>query len=124
MTTELKKPCKACPWRRESLKGYLGDSTPAEFLQQSEMELRMPCHIHVDYERNDWQHQARTAPQCAGRAIHFANRCKKPRDSDLLVLPADREEVFSNPQEFYDHHTHNNGKKIMLIMGAVIEQES
>lgn len=52
----------------------------------SEAEFRMPCHIHVDYEREDWEEQAEEAPQCAGRAIHFANRYKRPRNPDLLVL--------------------------------------
>lgn len=122
--TELTKPCKACPWRKDSIKGYLGESKPAEFLQQSEIELRMPCHLHVDYERDDWKAQTKTAPQCAGRAIHYANRFKTPRDPELLRLPPDRDAVFTWPQEFYDHHSHDNGKKIMIVMGAVIEQDS
>lgn len=30
--------------------------------------------------------------------------CKSPRDKDILKLPADREAVFSRPQEFVEHH--------------------
>lgn len=116
MTTELKAACKACPWRIKSAQGWLGASTPVEFLQQSEAETQMPCHLHVDYENDDWERQALKAPQCAGRAIHFANRCKRPKDTNLLVLPANREEVFSNPQDFIDHHTlGGSGPKIMII---------
>ena len=58
----------------------------------------------MDYERDDWEEQVEHAPQCAGRAIHFANRCKMPRNPELLRLPADRENVFTFPHEFIEHH--------------------
>lgn len=117
MTATLKKPCKECPWRKDSIGGWLGASTPVEFLQQSEAETQMPCHLHVDYESAAWQDEALTAPQCAGRAVHFANRCKRPESPDLLVLPADRDAVFSNPQDFIDHHTigKDPAPKIMIL---------
>jgi hypothetical protein len=43
-------------------------------------------------------------PQCAGSAIFRSNICKKPRDKSLLVLPANKELVFSSNAEFRDHH--------------------
>ena len=64
----------------------------------------MPCHLHVDYDNEDWEDEAEEAPQCAGRAIHFANRCKRPRNPSLLTLTPDRENVFTFAQEFIDHH--------------------
>ena len=70
----------------------------------SDAEHRMPCHLHVDYDRDDWKDQIEDVPQCAGRAIHFANRCKSPRNSELLRLPADRDNIFTFPQEFINHH--------------------
>lgn len=73
----------------------------------------MPCHKHVDYESEDWRLSARVAPQCAGRAQHFENRCKKPRMPDLMRVKGRDESVFSNPQEFVDHHT--LGKEIPQI---------
>lgn len=120
MASELSKPCAACPWKRDSARGWLGASTPVEFLQQSESELRMPCHLHVDYDRTDWPEQAEQAPQCAGRAVHFANRCKLPRNLDLVLARSDREAVFSNPQDFIDHHTlGGQPPKITIILGMV-----
>jgi len=120
MSKELKGPCKACPWRKDSAKGWLGTSTPIEFLEQSEAELRMPCHLHVDYDREDWREQAQEAPQCAGRAVHMANRCKLPRNPELIVAKPDRETVFSNPQEFVDHHTLSADKpQVMIVLGQV-----
>jgi hypothetical protein len=98
----------------------LGASSPVEFLQQSEAELRMPCHLHVDYEQDDWQEQAAKAPQCAGRAIHMANRCKVPMNPELIKAKADRAAVFSNPQDFIDHHSIGSEKPvIMIVMGQV-----
>lgn len=105
MTSTLKKPCAECPWRKTSAKGWLGASTPVEFIQQSEAETQMPCHLHVDYESDNWQEEALEAPQCAGRAIHFANRGKRPQNPALITMPANYQEVFSNPQDFVTHHT-------------------
>jgi hypothetical protein len=117
MSTTLKTACNACPWRKDSAPGWLGASTPVEFLQQSEAETQMPCHLHVDYERDDWEDQAITAPQCAGRAIHFANRCKRPKNPSLITLPANYQDVFGNPQDFVAHHTLVNEPvpKIMIV---------
>ncbi len=109
-------PCKQCPWLKSSLPGYLGNSDPVEFLQCSESETRMPCHCHVDYEADDWQEQAEEAPQCAGRAIHFANRCKLPRlNPDLLKVEKRSDAVFTNPQDFIDHHSRGEGPRIGLL---------
>lgn len=120
MSKELKQPCSACPWRLGSARGWLGASNPVDFLQQSESELRMPCHLHVDYDREDWAQQSDQAPQCAGRAVHFANRCKRPKNPELITATADREAVFSNPQDFVDHHTRAGvAPKIMIILGTI-----
>lgn len=117
---ELKQPCTSCPWRVDSARGWLGASTPVEFLQQSESELRMPCHLHVDYDRESWPEQSEQAPQCAGRAVHFANRCKLPRNLDLVLARPDRESVFSNPQDFIEHHTlHGQAPKIIIAFGMI-----
>jgi hypothetical protein len=113
------KPCGECPWRKESAAGWLGASTPVEFLQQSESGIKMPCHLHINYEQDDWENEIDNVPECAGRSIHIANRCKSV--SGILKLPADRDTVFSNPQDFIDHHSHGRGKKIMIIGNYVQE---
>ncbi|ATI15699.1 hypothetical protein [Bordetella phage vB_BbrM_PHB04] len=105
MTKQHKQPCRACPWRRDNqAPGWLGNSTPGEFLQQSDAGIRMPCHEAVDYERADWEQQAAEAPQCAGRAIHLSNRCQHV-EPGILKLPADHKLVFTRPHEFIAHHT-------------------
>jgi hypothetical protein len=96
-------PCRQCPWRRNSAPGWLGASEPGEFLAQSDANIRMPCHTHVDYEAADWEVQTQRVPQCAGRAIFQANRCQLPAPENLK-LPADRQNVFQWPHEFVAHH--------------------
>lgn len=81
----------------------------------------MPCHLHVDYEREDWMGAAEIAAQCAGRAVYFANRCKKPINPALIQLTPDRVEIFSNPQDFLDHHTPGQqAPRIRLVTGLGI----
>jgi hypothetical protein len=86
-----KKPCIDCPFSRESIHGWLGDSSIDEWLQSVHGEARLNCHTISNQ-------------QCAGAAIYRGNMCKLPRDRNLLVLPPDRKLVFSTPAEFKKHH--------------------
>lgn len=80
----------------------------------------MPCHLHIDYEKDDWQgDQFENAPHCAGHAIHLANRCKLENPLRELV-EQDYEAVFSTPQQFIDHHSHGEGPQVMLIGSRLI----
>lgn len=83
--------CADCPWARASLNGWLGPHTADGWLSLAHGEARIECHTLK-------------GAQCAGASIYRANNGKLPRDSSLLRLPADREKVFSSPQEFKDHH--------------------
>jgi hypothetical protein len=110
------RPCGQCPWRRDSLEGWLGASEPGEFLAQSDSGLRMPCHSTVDYEAANWKAAVKTAPQCAGHAIFLSNRCKSAAPG-VLKLPADKEAVFSWPHEFIEHHT---GREPGSLLGTQV----
>lgn len=106
-----KNPCKECPWLRKSTPGWLGASEPGEFLALSDSGKRMPCHMTVDYNKDDWEKKAATAPQCAGRAIFLSNRCQVPLKG-ALKLPADSKEVFTRPHEFVAHHANLDPKSL------------
>lgn len=110
MKKGLKQPCRECPYRRESLPGYLGEASPEQFMATTMEDHQMPCHLTVDYDREDWEEGLDEAEQCAGAAIFFANLCKLSRDRDRMKLPADREQVFSNPQQFLEHHKRRRSK--------------
>lgn len=42
--------------------------------------------------------------QCRGAAIFRTNVCKSPRRSDIVTGPMDKENVFSDNDEFLDYH--------------------
>jgi hypothetical protein len=86
-----KKPCNDCPWRRDALNGWTGNMTPEAWLKAVQGEATVECHVKL-------------GNQCAGSSIYRANTCKKPRNKQILVLPVDRENVFSTPTEFLEHH--------------------
>lgn len=84
-------PCSDCPFRRDSLPGWLG-GIPAEFFTETAHgEGTYNCHVIVNQ-------------QCAGMAVYRANVCKTPRYIAALALPADKQKVFAWPTEFLEHH--------------------
>ncbi len=113
-------PCKACPWRRTSAKGWLGNSTTLEFLSQAEHAPRMPCHCTIDYDDPNWKEtQLGSSPRCAGHAAYLRNRCKLPHDPELRALcefVGRRDDVFTSPDEFVEHH----GGDVSRIAGVLL----
>lgn len=125
----LKKPCRSCPFRRASAAGWLGASSPeqfmlatfgeaeigGEFFMQVKNEEPMPCHLTINYDDPEWLEKweegwkdgQETGSLCAGAAVMFANRVKKPR-IDLPEREADRDNVFTHTKEFVEHH--NNAR--------------
>lgn len=91
-------PCGDCPFSRNSMPGWLGGNTPEGFVAFAQGEGIYNCHSFI-------------GPQCAGMAIFRSNICKSPRDSRVLVLPANRTKVFGWPTEFIDHHGDKGGTR-------------
>ena len=113
-------PCSQCPWRRESAPGYLGESTPEQFLAQAEADIKMPCHCMVNYERDDWQEQSENAPRCAGHAIYLRNRCKMPKEEGLarFVREVARDPaVFGRAEQFLEHHGGDVSRASGILIG-------
>lgn len=95
--TQHTKPCSDCPFARDALAGWLGGSTPEEWMRMAHGETKFECHAILPHE-------------CAGAAIYRANVCKRPPE-DTLELPADRTAVFATPMEFLAHHAAKKAKK-------------
>lgn len=104
MKKNLREPCSACPFRKKSMPGYVGADEPASFIATAQGDCEMPCHMTVDYDDSDWKKKLAEVEHCAGAAIYFANQCKISRSPDRLSLAADRDNVFSFPAEFLEHH--------------------
>ena len=107
------KPCKECPFRRESLPEYLGGNDPKSFAFLSGKDGNFECHLTMSNSQ---------PAQCAGRAIMWANSCKKSRDGSVPELKQDREKVFSHIGEFTKHHKIEISP-IELMFGPESEEE-
>lgn len=104
----MTKTCKQCPFLRTSIPGWLGDSTPEEFMETTMSDVHMLCHITINYEDPDWKEKwlsGQSGSHCSGSAVFFANICKLSRDRNRPRLQSDKRSVFSNLQEFLEHHT-------------------
>lgn len=97
----IKKPCKNCPFRKDSLKGWLGEERITEILESDSFV----CHKTVDYERD--RDMDNNRKQCAGfmllkgdesSFVRFAKYFKTP-----LILSG-RELVFETKEDCIQHH--------------------
>jgi hypothetical protein len=100
------KPCKDCPFRKDSLPGWLGAyETAEEFIGiHYQCEIRNPCHMTVDYTDPNWREGLEEASPCAGQAVMFRNSGKLPRNWTPIDVEVDREHVFTWPPDFIKHH--------------------
>jgi len=108
--TKSKKPCMGCPFKRNNVAcstdkefSHPGNSHPFVYLGQIRGPFWLPCHQDKNYEGTGSNVQ--TVGQCRGAAIFRAN-CDVPYKlpEQLLVLPEDKELVFSNESEFIQHY--------------------
>jgi hypothetical protein len=91
-----KKPCSDCPWARKAMERWLGPLTVHQWLALAHGEGIAQCHALKGPKDESFN--------CAGFAIYRANVAKSPVDQNAFRLPADREHVFSMPNEFAEHH--------------------
>lgn len=102
------KMCAECPWQRTSSPGWLGASTPLEFLRANDRrEGDMPCHMAVDYKDPHWQDTLPEAPTCVGGHQFNANTHKLPVRPDMKAAQdryGPNPDVFGTYREFLDHH--------------------
>lgn len=85
------KPCSDCPWRRDSVRGWLGPATAEEWIAVAHSDQRVDCHVLV-------------GAQCVGSAIFRANVCKISRDRAVIRAKQDTRTVFAAAQAFIEHH--------------------
>lgn len=86
----VKKPCKDCPYRKDSLKGWLGKERMTELLSTDSFV----CHKN-------------TALQCAGHMLikgdaNIFVRTAKAQKIELSIKGRDL--VFDTEQQCIDHH--------------------
>lgn len=89
-TEQHKKPCGDCPWRRKALNGWLGNMSAQEWVEAAHSDAIIECHTLL-------------GAQCAGAAVYRRNTFKLAYPPNLK-LEANHETVFSNRQQFLEHH--------------------
>lgn len=85
-----KTACSDCPWKRDSLRGWLGGATPQQWVATAHSDAVVDCHTLK-------------GAQCAGIAIYRRNVAKLAPPPNIQ-LEADRENVFGMPTQFVEYH--------------------
>lgn len=89
-------PCSDCPWRRNSLPGWLGPLDARQWLAVAHGDGEPGCHTCRTPDGG--------CRSCAGLAMFRANVCKVPRDPEALRLSPNTVTVFASNSEFEAHH--------------------
>ncbi len=97
--------CKGCPFRKNSLPGWLGDYTPDEVVAAVWSEQHFMCHTEIDYTNPDWQQELAGKPHCGG-AIQMAKvMCKLPRNPQhAAAVRSCKVEKNHLRKDFTEHH--------------------
>lgn len=105
LPTPTAKPCRECPWKRDSVRGHLGPNSAEEWLEIAHSDSPIACHMTVKSDDQDWAELR----QCGGSAIFRANVCKTPRHPNVAVADEpDTQLVFAWDDEFVEHHKRMN----------------
>lgn len=106
-----RKMCKECPFKRDSIPGYLGAASgdPKAFLDPHWNGVtRLPCHMKVNWEKENSQELAKKAPLCQGFLTMCKNSAKMPLNieaaNEVSVTERNVDDVFNWLPEFMDHH--------------------
>ncbi len=105
----MKKPCSECPYRKNSIKGWLGESSgdPMDFLAQLQNPDLHPCHKTIDWEKDD-DIEKSDAPKCVGALQFMNNSLQISRYPEIAKLQKtvgkNLDEVMHHKKEFIEHH--------------------
>lgn len=112
MIDHCKKPCNECPFRKNSLPGWLSNYTVEELHSLVMEEVPFPCHItHEEDLQVNWleNKEERKPLLCSGALLYMKKSCKLPRRKDLAELVKsmnrkDCENILSIP-DFFSYHS-------------------
>lgn len=110
-----KIPCNDCPFRRDSMRGFLGGTKLADWLTAWSSENKFPCHktvnqvlVDTDNPIGDYHPALDGASYCAGALIMMRNSAKVPRNINdrkaAKSVERDSQTVFSHIGQFKQHH--------------------
>lgn len=104
-----KTPCSDCPFRKDSIAGWLSEYTTQDLHSLVMNEIPFPCHMTHDRDLEFDEAGEAETPLCAGALRYMRKAGKSPRRQDLafLLKSIDRndcENILSVP-EFFKHHS-------------------
>lgn len=103
-----KKPCPDCPWRKTSLKGWLGDQEPELFTDIIKSGSKLPCHKTQSKSMNlNELDKDDSVLHCTGALITMKNNCIRSRNPDIAKLQdklKQDDEFFSKLSDFEKYH--------------------
>lgn len=124
---DLTRPCQYCPFRRGSLRGWLGGATAVEFAQSALGEVGLVCHIDAERTLESVEDDEAIfdslldldVQQCAG-AMAFANHCAKVYRNP--ALEAHRRKVGARAEvmgrhEFLGYHS---GAENLILSSTIV----
>lgn len=108
MKTNLKQPCKECPFRKKAPAGWLGPWNPEDIVRQISYG-EFPCHRTIPHNSIE------NMESCGGAAMLLNNSIQQAHGTVLSshqrkIEEEDHSTVFSNKQEFLDHHNNASVK--------------
>ena len=111
------KVCKECPFRKDSMKGWLGGFDVDEVLDAQQYEQLYSCHLHrgEDSAQNEKDIESGDIPICRGFLISAYLSCKvfgqHPQTGkslrelqDSLVITEEEKSLILNRWNFRTHH--------------------
>ena len=110
MQTNLKKPCKECPFRRESMPGWLGPWGAQDIINHLQFDGVFPCHKTIKHDK--MTDDDPSLEHCAGATIHLNNKIQRHRhpvvakhQKELSGIAQEiKDSVFQWSNEFVDYH--------------------
>ena len=103
------KHCSECPFRKDSMKGFLADYTPQSLHNIVMNEQHFPCHKTLPNNLLSLTPtEAEKYPRCVGPIAYMKKGCKLPYSKDLKnymdQLPQETLDNTLSIPEFFKHH--------------------
>ena len=103
-----KRPCKECPYMKDSMPGYFGGNDPAEYALAMHLDTVVPCHMKSTYFEDDVEEIV----MCTGHLLSQRKVCKRSvhpevvkawKDGSLELLYEELKDDLLG-FDFYNHH--------------------
>jgi hypothetical protein len=108
-----KKPCKTCPYKKDSIKGYFAGLDPQEYAEAIHQDTIIACHSRSTYNQSGI---VTTAVVCTGHIVAQILSLKRPNALHIEQLQAHQQirkqdnfvELKAQNLSLFDFYKHHN----------------